>query len=145
MNEKGTNQYSEGHQKHAGGRPRKENQWSPADKIEEYKFIGDGLSGGDRKEANRRFNNYRKIYRIKNYYDIQLLEELVYLETKHIVSKRRVDELTKKCQEALAKGEHKPRECLDIGNEEELMIKYRKQILIYWDKVHLRDREHPNM
>lgn len=64
-----------------------------------YRFRGVGLSKEESKRANKLFNEYKANYNIDNFSDLQLLEELVYRETKQDSYKRKLGELNKKLSE----------------------------------------------
>lgn len=69
-----------------------------------YKFKGVGLSPEEKKQGNKRFNEYKANYHIDNYSDIQLLEDLVYRETKQESYKKKLEEINKKLAEAQKDG-----------------------------------------
>ena len=60
-----------------------------------YKFKGVGLSLEEKKSANKRFNEYKANYHIDNYSDVQLLEDLVYRETKQDSYKQKLEDINK--------------------------------------------------
>ena len=68
-----------------------------------YKFKGVGLSAEEKKRANKRFNEYKANYHIDNYSDVQLLEDLVYRETKQDSYKQKLEDINKKLKEQAKK------------------------------------------
>jgi len=57
-----------------------------------YSFSGTGLSKEDKAVAKKLFNDYRKNYNIDSLSDLQLLEELVYRESRQDSLKKQIAE-----------------------------------------------------
>lgn len=64
-------------------------------KCTDYIFIGHGLKGKEKKEAEEKFNIYRTKYHIEKYNDLQLLEHKIFLEVYIDNLKKKITELNK--------------------------------------------------
>jgi len=96
-----------------------------------YRFKGVGLNKEESKRANKLFNEYKANYNIDSFSDLQLLEELVYRETKQDSYKRKLGELNKKLAEKETTANIIPKAVLNAFNEN------LQQILILKDKLGL--------
>jgi len=96
-----------------------------------YRFKGVGLNKEESKIANKLFNEYKANYNIDNFSDLQLLEELVYRETKQNSYKRKLAELNKKLSEKSTTENIVPKAVLNSFNDN------LTQILILKEKLGL--------
>jgi len=96
-----------------------------------YKFSGTGLTDAEKKWGNRKFKEYEELYSIERLSDLNLLEQLVYLEVIERRYKNRVQELDEYNKNVTDKnGQIKKaivpkdiREALDENLQQQLIVK----------------------
>jgi hypothetical protein len=66
------------------------------EKNKDYKFLGTGLTKGEKRWANNQFKSYRERYHIENFSDLEILSELVFRETLQQRTKKKIEKFTSK-------------------------------------------------